>query len=423
MDFRIVRAGIAVGAAAVLTGCSAVSAGTVAPSAATTSPAPSAAGASGPRSVIFINGDGMSTAARTAGRLFLAGQDGQLQMDQLSYGGFLTTDPHDPSAAVTDSAAGATAWATGQKTYNGAISVDVDKKPLPTIGQDAKAAGKATGLVTTAQVTDASPAAFFSQTPDRGQQDEIARQYLEVSKPDVILGGGEDWWLPAGSPGAFPDSDDQKSKGTKGDLIAEAQKDGYDYVSSADGLAAATGPKLLGLFADEEQFQHKPEGQGDSYDPVVDLATMTQKALDTLDRSDDGFFLFVEEEGVDEFEHANNGEKMLLSMKRLDAAVGVARAYIAQHPDTLLVVAADHETGGLAVENAGGDDESGDGVSAEDGPFPIAGSSVTFALDWTTGEHTGAAVPVTAQGPGAEKFSGQHPNTFVHEVVGDALGS
>jgi alkaline phosphatase len=420
MEFRIARTGIAVGVAAVLSGCSAVTAGTVAPGAATTTPAAPAAA----RSVIFINGDGMSTAARTAGRLFLAGQDGQLQMDQLPYGGWLTTDPHDPQSAVTDSAAGATAWATGQKTYNGAISVDVDKNPLPTIGQDAKAAGKATGLVTSSQVTDASPAAFFAQTADRDQEDEIARQYLEVSKPDVILGGGEDWWLPEGSPGAFPDSDDQKSKSTKGDLIAQAQKDGYDYVSSADGLAAANGPKLLGLFANEEQFHQKPEGQGDTYDPVVDLATMTQKALDTLSRSDDGFFLFVEEEGVDEFSHQNNAEKVLLSMKRLDAAVGVARAYIAQHPQTLLVVTADHETGGLAVEDSGvTDDESGDGVSAEDGPFPVAGSSLTFTVDWTTGQHTGGAVPVTAQGPGAERFSGQHPNTFVHDVVGDALRS
>jgi alkaline phosphatase len=422
MGFRTgrttVRTGIAAGVAALLAGCSTAAMGAAAPA------APAAGEPSPARSVIFINGDGMSTAARTAGRLFLAGQDGRLEMDQLAHGGLLSTDPHDPSSAVTDSAAGATAWATGQKTYNGAISVDVDGNPLPTLGQDAKAAGRATGLVTTAQVTDASPAAFFAQTPDRARQDDIARQYLEVSRPDVVLGGGEDWWLPAGSPGAFPDTADEASKGTEGDLIARARQEGYSYVSTADALAAADGDKLLGLFANEEQFQQEPEGRGDAYDPVVDLATMTRKALDTLGRADGGFFLFVEEEGVDEFEHANNGEKVLLSMRRLDAAVAVARAYVAEHPDTLLVVAADHETGGLAVEDSGvTDDESGDGDSAEDGPFPVAGSPLTFALDWTTGEHTGAAVPVTAEGPGAERFTGQHPNTFVHEVLSDALRS
>jgi alkaline phosphatase len=419
MDHRWRTTRVAAAAAAVCvvaSGCSATAVAAVG--------APATGPGTTPRSVIFINGDGMSTAARTAGRLYLAGQDGQLEMDQLPVGGWLTTDPHDPKSAITDSAAGASAWATGQKTYNGAISVDVDRNPLPTIGQDAKAAGRATGLVTTAQVTDASPAAFFAQTPDRAQQSEIARQYLDVSKPDVILGGGEDWWLPAGAPGAFPDTADEASKGTQGDLISRAEQEGYDYVSTADGLTAAHGPKLLGLFADEEQFQHEPEGQGDAYDPVVDLATMTSKALDVLGASDSGFFLFVEEEGVDEFEHANNAEKVLLSMKRLDAAVAVARTYIAAHPETLLIVTADHETGGLAVEDPGvTDDESGDGVSAEDGPFPIAGSSLTFSVDWTTGQHTGGAVPLTAQGPGAEQLTGQHPNTFVHQVLSEALRS
>ncbi|NED91830.1 alkaline phosphatase, partial [Streptomyces sp. SID11233] len=102
-------------------------------------------------------------------------------------------------------------------------------------------------------------------------------------------------------------------------------------------------------------FQQKPEGQGDVYKPVVDLATMTTKALDTLDgkgksKNKNGFFLMVEEEGTDEFAHANNAEKTLESMRQLERAVAVARSYVATHPDTLLVVTADHETGGLSVE-------------------------------------------------------------------------
>ncbi|WP_214406848.1 alkaline phosphatase [Pseudonocardia lacus] len=381
--------------------------------------------ASGPaRSVIFINGDGMGEAHRAAGRLHLVGPEGQLQMDQLPHSGSLTTDPDDPGSAITDSAAGASAWATGQKTYNGAVSVDVEGNPLPTIGQQAKAAGKATGLVTSAQVTDATPAAFFASTTDRALQDEIARQYLEVSRPDVVLGGGEDWWFPEGRPGAYPGgSGEEGSRSEQGDLVAMAQESGYTYVSTAEQLAAASGPKLLGLFANQEQFEHEPEGKGDAYSPVVDLATMTRKALDTLDAAPNGFFLLVEEEGVDEFAHANNGEKMLLAMRHLDAAVAVARAYVAENPDTLLVVTGDHETGGLTVEDGNdSDDESGDGTSAEDGPFASAGTGLPFVLDWTTGGHTGGAVPVTADGPGAERFSGQHPNTHVHEVLSTALG-
>lgn len=234
-----------------------------APAAGPAAPAPAA------RSVIFVNGDGMAAAQREAGRLSVAGLDGHLEMDAMPVSGWLTTDSRDPKTLVTDSAAAATAWATGQKTYNGAISVDLDRRPLSTPGTEAKAAGLATGLVTTAQVTDASPAAFFSRTPDRGQQDVIARQYLEESKPDVVLGSGEDWWHPAGAPGDHPDTPaedpTEASKGTQGDLVNRARQLGYSYASTAAQLQTASGPKLLGLFSNEEMFQQKPEGQGDVY--------------------------------------------------------------------------------------------------------------------------------------------------------------
>jgi alkaline phosphatase len=377
------------------------------------------------RNVIFINGDGMAAAQREAARLYFAGLDGQLTMDKLPISGQLTTSPHDPSSPVTDSAAAASAWATGEKTYNGAISVDVDSNPLPTLGAQAKAAGKATGLVTTAQVTDASPAAFFSNTANRSAQDEIARQYIEVTKPDVILGGGEDWWLPAGSPGAYPDhpaeDPSEASKGTKGDLIAKARKVGYQYVTTADQLQKAKPGKLLGLFANEELFQQRPEGQGDLYNPPASLATMTSKALSTLATNRKGFFLFVEEEGIDEFAHENNGTRMLQALGELEKAVAVARNYAATHPDTLLVVTGDHECGGLTVEDTGTTDESGDGISAEDGPFPIKNSTLKFNLDWTTTNHTGVDVPVTAYGPLADQFTGKHPNTRVHDVLAQVL--
>lgn len=380
------------------------------------------------KNVIFINGDGMSAAHREAGRLALQGLGGTLGMDRLPVAGSLTTDSLDPATVVTDSAAAATAWATGQKTYNGAISVDVNRNPLPTLGTQAKAAGKATGLVTTAQVTDASPAAWFSQTPDRGQQDEIARQYLEVSKPDVILGGGEDWWYPAGNAGAWKDNPPadptEASKGTKGDLVAEAKGLGYEYVSGAKGLAAAKGGKLLGLFANEELFQQRPEGEGDVYNPPVSLATMTQKALSTLEKNDKGFFLFVEEEGVDEFSHENNGRKVLKAMEQLEATVAVVRSYAAQHPDTLVVITGDHDCGGLTVEQSDDADESTDGatISGEDGPFTVKGTDKSFFMDWTTTGHTGVSVPVSASGPGSQLLTGQHPNTWVHDVLRTTLG-
>ena len=227
----------------------------------------------------------------------------------------------------------------------------------------------------------------------------------------MILGGGEDWWYPTGTAGTFPDkpAEDpaEASKGTKGNLVDHARALGYTYAANAQQLQQAGPGKLLGLFANEEMFQQKPEGQGDLYSPVVDLPTMTRKALDTLGSHQQGFFLFVEEEGVDEFAHNNNGAKVLQSMAQLDAAVAVARQYLAQHPDTLLVVTGDHECGGLTIEGIGADDETGTGESVEDGPFPIKGSNQQFVMDWTTTEHTGVPVPVTGEGPGSEAFTGQ----------------
>ncbi|MGY1785579.1 alkaline phosphatase [Geodermatophilus sp. SYSU D00698] len=392
-----------------------------------------------PRSVIFITGDGMGAAHREAARLDQVGFDGQLAMDSLPIAGLQTTDARDPEDTVTDSAAGASAWATGVKTYNGAISVDVDGEPLPTVGQQVEDAGLAGGIVTTAQVTDASPAAFFANSTDRAAQDDIARQYLERSRPEVVLGGGEDWWLPAGDEGTHPprtgDTEDPEvSRSTHGDLVARAQAQGYEYVSTAEEFAAAGSGPLLGLFANEEMFQQRPEGEGDEFDPAVSLADMTTKALDVLSQDEDGFFLLVEEEAVDEMAHNDNGTRVLEAMRSLDAAVAVARAYVAEHPDTLLVVTGDHETGGLAVEDVDPEDESGPGgtldpsiagdtESGEDGPFAVAGTGGAhdFALDWTTTAHTGVPTVVTAEGPGSEDLTGYYPNTHLYDVVTSVL--
>jgi alkaline phosphatase len=394
-----------------------------------------------PRSVIFVNGDGMGAAHREAARLDQEGFDGQLAMDELPIAGLQTTDARDPEDTVTDSAASASAWATGVKTYNGAISVDVDGNPLPTIGQQVEEAGLAGGIVTTAQVTDASPAAFFANSVQRAAQDDIARQYLEVSRPEVILGGGEDWWLPAGDEGTYPpragdEEDPEVSRSTQGDLVAQAEGQGYEYVSTAEEFAAADSGLLLGLFANQEMFQQRPEGEGDEFDPVVSLADMTTKALDVLSQDEDGFFLLVEEEAVDEMSHNNNGVRMLESMRSLDAAVEVARAYVAEHPDTLLIVTGDHECGGLSIEDVDGEDESGPGgtlpqevavegetESGEDGPFLVAGTdgAYDFALDWTTTGHTGVPTVVTAEGPGSEDLTGYYPNTRLYEVMTSVL--
>ncbi|NWL86623.1 MULTISPECIES: alkaline phosphatase [unclassified Paenibacillus] len=375
------------------------------------------------KNVILFVGDGMGTAQRNAIRLATVGLEGKLAMDDMPYTGLVHTSSTVP---VTDSAAAATAFASGVKTYNGAIGMNADKKKVKTIMEYAKEAGKSTGVVTTSQVTDATGAAFGAHVEDRSKQSDIALQFITESKIDVILGGGEDFWYPAGNPGKFKDEPaedpSEKSKGTQGNLVNKAKQLGYTYVSSKEELQKTKSGKLLGLFANEEMFQQNPEGEGDIYNPVVSLPDMTKKALDTLSTNKKGFFLMVEEEGTDEFAHANNAKMTIKSGQELDKAVKVAKEFAKKNPDTLVLVLADHETGGFSIEPVDSEDESGDGISQEDGPFAIAKSKQNFVVDWTTSGHTAVDIPLTATGKNAELFSGIYENTEVFSKLMQALG-
>lgn len=377
------------------------------------------------RNVIFIQGDGMGIAHRELIRLALKGQGGELTMNKMQYTGLVHTESADKKEAVTDSAAAATAYATGVRSYNGAIGVDTDGKPVTSLLERARAAGKSTGVVTTSQVTDASPGAFSAHVANRSDQSEIARQIIEQTRVDVVLGGGEDWWYPAGNPGAWPDNPPkdptEQSKGTKGNLVDRAQQLGYKYVRNAAELKKVNRGKVLGLFANEEMFEYHNEGEGDLYDPSVRLPVMTKKAINILSRDRDGFFLFVEEEGIDEMAHHSNAKLMIKAGAELDRTVKIALDFAARTPGTLVLVVGDHETGGLAIENVDPNDENGSGEQSED-TIPIAHSDLKMVADWTTGGHTGAATPVTASGPGAHRLSGFIKNTDVHDAVLKAMG-
>jgi len=381
--------------------------------------------------IIFI-GDGMGTSQRDLIRYATVGTEGQLAMDAMPYAGRSQTSPLDPEGFVTDSAAGGTAIASGVKTFNGAVGIDADENPVPTVLERAERAGMATGLVSNSQITDATPASFGSHVENRDLQSKIARQYLEGSKPEVILGGGEDYWYPEGNPGAHPDEPEEdpeeKSAGTEGNLVQRAEDLGYEYATDAAELRAAGGPRLLGLFANQEMFQQNPEGEGAVYDPQVALSEMTQKAIDTLSQDPDGFFLLVEEEGIDEMAHQSNAELVIEAGRQLDAAVEVGKSYAKTDPSTLVIVAADHETGSLAIEDTNElqsdpdyPNESGEGRTSEDGPFDVAGSDKRFVVDWTTANHTAEDVPVTAMGPGGENLVGVYENTHIHDAMLRAL--
>jgi alkaline phosphatase len=390
------------------------------------------------RNVILFIGDGMGQAHRFAGQLLSAGRDGRLAMDRLPHLGQIGTLCADPSSFVTDSAAAASAIATGVKTRNGSVSIDPDGGERATILVLAKASGRSTGLVSTCQITDATPAAFAAHVPLRADQSEIARQYVERTNVNVILGGGAVYWYAKGEP--LPRSLCRdipwRGIGSEGDLVALAQARGYEFVTNAAELQASLlrrsrdndGP-LLGLFAAQEFFVQTTEELGATYDPPISLADMTAAAIQILSRNAEGFFLMVEESAIDRMAHRNNAALTLKGVLELDRAVQVALAYANRSSDTLIIVTADHECGGLAV--AGSLDqpypyEPGGGLldtllAGEDGPFPVAGSDYGFVLGWATTGHTAAPVPTTSTGPGAERLTGTLENTDVFHAMVDAM--
>jgi len=192
-------------------------------------------------------------------------------------------------------------------------------------------------------------------------------------------------------------------------------------VSTRQGLQDARGRKLLGLFANEEMFEHREEGHGDLYEPLVPLPEMAAKALKVLSKDRDGLFVLIEEEGIDEMAHEDNAGLMIKAGEALDQTVKVAVDFARRHPRTLIVVQGDHETGGLTIENPDDEDESGEELSREDGPFTVKGTDLKVFADWTTGQHTGADTPITASGPGSERFDGFIDNTDVHHAIARAM--
>ncbi len=391
------------------------------------------------RNVILLIGDGMGQAHRFAGQLLAAGPDGRLAMDRLPHLGMMSTLSADPSSFVTDSAAAATAIATGVKVHNGMVAVDPRLQARTTILELAKQSGRSAGLVSTCQITDATPAAFAAHVTHRADQSEIARQYIEDTGVDVILGGGAAHWyehgetLPASLTGGLPST----GIGLRGDLVNRARQHGYETVLTASELHRTLGQRtpennapLLGLFAAQEFFVQMAEGLGATYNPPVALADLTAAAIDILSLNEQGFFLMVEESAIDRMAHRNNAPLTLKGVLELDRAVQVALAFANRVPDTLVIVTADHECGGLAI--AGSTDlpypyEPGGGLldtllSGEDGPFPVAGSGYGFVVGWATTGHTSAPVPVTATGPGAARLTGSFANTDLFHAMAEAMG-
>ena len=255
--------------------------------------------------------------------------------------GLLSTEPSN--AYVVDSAASASAMSTGFKVNNFAVAVTPDGKSVPTLMEIAKAKGRRIGLVTTATVYDATPAAFSIHAKTRNDSQILVDQYLAL-EPDVLMGGGANYFLPAGAPGG-------KRKDGK-DMVAAFRAKGYQFVANTADLKAAKGGRLLGLFADEDMDFELDR------DPAKEPTTaeMTIAALKALSQSNsNGFVLLVENENVDEAGHNNDVASVMRALWAFDDAVKVALEFQRDNPDTLVIVTGDHETGGFSPTYAAKD--------------------------------------------------------------------
>lgn len=327
----------------------------------------------GIKNVIFLIGDGMGVSHITAG---MTVKKKPLNIERCQTVGLIKT--HSASNYITDSGASTTAFATGEKTYNKALGVGVDSLPLKNIVEVLSERDYATGVVSTSSVLHATPAGFVAHNAHRNNYTEIALDFIH-SPIDVFIGGGRDMFLHR------PDSLN---------LIDSLISRGFNISYNLDSLPEKSMSKLAVLTAPEHNPTYS-QGRGDM------LPKATEIALKNLSQNTTGFFLMVEGSQIDWGGHDNDIDYIVEEMIDFDNAVGVAIDFAEKNKNTLVVITADHETGGLGIN----------GGNLKDG---------TIEVGFTTGSHTGVMVPVFAYGEGAEAFSGIYDNTEIFYKILDA---
>ncbi|GGG03505.1 alkaline phosphatase [Rhizobium wenxiniae] len=334
------------------------------------------------KNVIFLIADGLSVAHRTAARIMSKGMtegkaNGRLNMDDVPPAAFIGTSATD--AVATDSANTMSAYMTGHKTAVNAIGVYADRTPAslddPKVETLAEALRRQTkksiGIISTAELQDATPAAVVAHTRKRGDKAEINGMLFDV-KPDVLLGGGSAYFLPQATAGS-------KRKDDK-DYIAMFKDAGYTLATSKGELATAAGSntgKILGLFHTgnmdttlDREFLKK--GTVSKFPEQPGLVEMTKVALDNLSKNPEGFFLMVEAANVDKMSHPLDWDRAVIDTIEFDKAIGVAREFAAKNPDTLIIVTGDH-THGVSIIGTVDDEKPGTEMREKVGTYAEAG--------------------------------------------------
>jgi alkaline phosphatase len=414
-----------------------------------------------PRGIVLLVGDGFGFSQLTLARVALAGKQGRLRLERMPEVGVVST--WSASNPVTDSGAASTAMASGVKTDNQFIGLDAERRPVRTIGEAAKSVGWRVGYVTTTRVTHATPACFYAHHHDRYDEETIAAQ-LVAADVDLVLGGGLSYFLPLDQGGA---------RGDGRDLRSEARSGGWRLLERGDPLAWNGEGRLLGLFANSHLAYQLDDARYPRERRDPSLAEMSRFALEALGASgDDGrpFLLMIEGGRIDHAGHEFDAAGVVAEIAAFDAAVGEVLDWQERHPDTLVVLTADHATGGLAINdysrwdmlakqsaslawlaqqirNAGAGAELVErhtGVAlepAEVGAIRAAPDSYEacrrlgralaerHGFTWIprideddTKGHTGEDVPLFAQGPGAERFRGLLDHTDIAHRLAELAG-
>jgi len=360
--------------------------------------------------VIFIHVDGASQEHFTATRLLFAGADGMLNWDKLQ--NVAVTKNHVANRLSPDSVSAAVAHAAGIKTNIGYYGLDVNRRPLHTVMEEARDTGRLVGLINTGSITEPGTGVFVASVNSRRNRDEIASQILHAGV-EVILGGGEKWFIPQGIKG-------RHGMGRREDdrnLIDEASELGYTIVYDAKELLALPcgAEKILGLFADDALYSVFPARGYKEGAPS--LAQMLELALETVSRSSDkgqkgtGFLLVVEEEGGDDFSNFNNERLMMMAIKRADDAIGVALKHVLNNPETLLITSADSNSGGPQISKSRFAFRN---FSTPDG--------MDFSIKWSgIGKDYGGSTITRAVGKSSELVRGTIDNTDIYSIIRKAL--
>lgn len=326
------------------------------------------------QNIILMIGDGMGISHIYAG---MTANHGSLYLEKCTHTGLQKT--YSANRYITDSGASGTAMAAGVKTKNGMIATDTAGKPVRTILEYAETNGLSTGLVATSSITHATPASFIAHQPDRSDYEKIAMDFLD-SGIDIFIGGGRDH---------FARREDSLN------LLDSLQNRGY-LVTDDISKISESHKKIACFTAD----LHNPAAARGREDMLSDA---TKAAIRFLDKHGTGFFLMVEGSQIDWAAHDNDMEGVISETIDFDNAIGIALDFADKDQNTLVIITADHETGGMSI--IGGDISSGRVEAA-----------------FSTDGHSADMVPVFAYGPGGEKFTGVYENTAIFSKMMEAFG-